>query len=186
MDQSESFKFLSRRPFACNKSQSTKKMEVLKRQDFCLKTKAFLSRPRPLIKINTKFYNETLQSWLHAYDFAVCDWSSPESMSYSLVDECMVEQAWTQHDQRKKVLLCLITKLLTVTCLAIYEFWITLCIITHVICFRTACRPAAELASFWNKPIVSWVATDPDFNDKTVFTTLGQIGRAHVWTPVTR
>ena len=24
----------------------------------------------------------------------------------------------------------------------------------------TACRPAAELASFWNKPIVTWVATD--------------------------
>ena len=23
-----------------------------------------------------------------------------------------------------------------------------------------ACRPAAELASFWNKPIVTWVATD--------------------------
>jgi len=26
---------------------------------------------------------------------------------------------------------------------------------------HTACRPAAELASFWNKPIISWVATDP-------------------------
>ena len=38
----------------------------------------------------------------------------------------------------------------------------------------TACRPAAELASFWNKPIVSWVATDPEFNDKTVYTTLGR------------
>ena len=37
-----------------------------------------------------------------------------------------------------------------------------------------ACRPAAELASFWNKPIVSWVATDPEFNDKTVYTTLGR------------
>jgi hypothetical protein len=37
-----------------------------------------------------------------------------------------------------------------------------------------ACRPAAELASFWNKPIISWVATDPDFNDKTVFTTLAR------------
>jgi len=23
----------------------------------------------------------------------------------------------------------------------------------------TACRPAAELASFWNKPLVTWVAT---------------------------
>ena len=31
-----------------------------------------------------------------------------------------------------------------------------------------------ELASFWNKPIISWVGTDPDFNDKTVFTTLGR------------
>jgi len=38
----------------------------------------------------------------------------------------------------------------------------------------SACRPAAELASFWNKPIVSWVATDPEFNDKTVYTTLGR------------
>ena len=37
-----------------------------------------------------------------------------------------------------------------------------------------ACRPAAELASFWNKPMVSWVATDPDFSDKTVYTTLGR------------
>jgi len=37
-----------------------------------------------------------------------------------------------------------------------------------------ACRPAAELASFWNKPIVSWVATDPEFDDKTVYTTLGR------------
>jgi len=37
-----------------------------------------------------------------------------------------------------------------------------------------ACRPAAELASFWNKPIVSWVATDPDFNDKTMYTTLAR------------
>jgi len=37
-----------------------------------------------------------------------------------------------------------------------------------------ACRPAAELASFWNKPLVTWVATDPQFNDKNVFTTLGR------------
>ena len=37
-----------------------------------------------------------------------------------------------------------------------------------------ACRPAAELASYWNKPIVTWVGTDPDFNDKTVYTTLGR------------
>jgi len=28
----------------------------------------------------------------------------------------------------------------------------------------TACRPAAELASFWNKPLVTWVATHlPDY-----------------------
>jgi len=37
-----------------------------------------------------------------------------------------------------------------------------------------ACRPAAELASFWNKPLVTWVATDPEFNDKTVYTTMGR------------
>ena len=29
----------------------------------------------------------------------------------------------------------------------------------------------AELASFWNKPLISWVATDPDFIDKTVYST---------------
>jgi len=40
--------------------------------------------------------------------------------------------------------------------------------------FIAACRPAAELASFWNKPIVTWVATDPEFNDKSVYTTLGR------------
>ncbi|ELU09191.1 hypothetical protein CAPTEDRAFT_202805 [Capitella teleta] len=39
----------------------------------------------------------------------------------------------------------------------------------------TACRPAAELASYWNKPIISWVATDPDFNDRKTFSTLGRI-----------
>ena len=37
-----------------------------------------------------------------------------------------------------------------------------------------ACRPAAELASFWNKPLITWVATDSQFNDKTVYTTLGR------------
>ena len=40
--------------------------------------------------------------------------------------------------------------------------------------FVTACRPAAELASFWNKPLITWVATDSQFNDKTVYTTLGR------------
>ena len=37
-----------------------------------------------------------------------------------------------------------------------------------------ACRPAAELASFWNKPIISWVASDPEFGDKSIYTTLGR------------
>ena len=37
-----------------------------------------------------------------------------------------------------------------------------------------ALKPVAELASFWNKPIISWVGTDPDFGDKSVFTTLGR------------
>ena len=39
----------------------------------------------------------------------------------------------------------------------------------------SACRPAAEMASYWNKPIISWVATDPDFNDRNTFTTLGRV-----------
>ena len=29
-----------------------------------------------------------------------------------------------------------------------------------------ALKPVAELASFWNKPIISWVGTDSDFGDK--------------------
>jgi len=41
-------------------------------------------------------------------------------------------------------------------------------------CTIAACRPAAELASFWNKPLVTWVASDAEFNDRTVYTTLGR------------
>ncbi|XP_077863909.1 atrial natriuretic peptide receptor 1-like [Saccoglossus kowalevskii] len=37
-----------------------------------------------------------------------------------------------------------------------------------------ACLSAGQLASFWNLPIISWVATDPEFNDKTRYTTLGR------------
>ena len=32
----------------------------------------------------------------------------------------------------------------------------------------------AELASFWDKPMISWVATDPMFNDKSIYTTFGR------------
>ncbi len=32
----------------------------------------------------------------------------------------------------------------------------------------------AELASVWDKSIFSWVATDPLFNDKSIYTTLGR------------
>lgn len=38
----------------------------------------------------------------------------------------------------------------------------------------TACIPAAALASFWNKPIITWMATDPDLADKTMYTTLAR------------
>lgn len=30
------------------------------------------------------------------------------------------------------------------------------------------------MASYWNLPIISWVATDPMFNDKITFNTMGR------------
>ena len=32
----------------------------------------------------------------------------------------------------------------------------------------------AELASFWDIPLVSWVATDPDFIDKVTYSTMSR------------
>jgi len=55
-----------------------------------------------------------------------------------------------------------------------YHFRPTLIAICNYGFVAVACRPAAELASFWNKPLVTWVATDPEFNDKTVYTTMGR------------
>ncbi|XP_077978153.1 atrial natriuretic peptide receptor 1-like [Glandiceps talaboti] len=37
-----------------------------------------------------------------------------------------------------------------------------------------ACFVAGQLASFWNIPMISWVATDIDFNDKMTYSTLGR------------
>lgn len=37
-----------------------------------------------------------------------------------------------------------------------------------------ACRPAAELASFWNKPLVTWLATDAELSDRDVYTTMAR------------
>ncbi|CAD5126154.1 DgyrCDS14322 [Dimorphilus gyrociliatus] len=37
-----------------------------------------------------------------------------------------------------------------------------------------ACKPAAELASFYNVPIISWVATDYGLRDRTRYTTLAR------------
>ena len=39
---------------------------------------------------------------------------------------------------------------------------------------HAAVHPVAELAAFWNKPIVSWMASDPMFDDKSSFSTLGR------------
>lgn len=30
------------------------------------------------------------------------------------------------------------------------------------------------MASYWNKPIISWVAASSDFNEKTIYTTLSR------------
>lgn len=38
--------------------------------------------------------------------------------------------------------------------------------------FKPACRGVAELASFFRIPVITWVATDPDFNDKIAYSTL--------------
>ncbi len=40
--------------------------------------------------------------------------------------------------------------------------------------YISAAKPVAQLASFWNKPIISWVASDPIFNDKSIYTTFGR------------
>ncbi len=40
--------------------------------------------------------------------------------------------------------------------------------------YISAAKPVAELASFWDKAIISWVATDPMFNDKSIYTTFGR------------
>ena len=37
-----------------------------------------------------------------------------------------------------------------------------------------ACRSVAEAASFFNKPLISWVATDPDFDNKENYSTLAR------------
>ncbi|XP_077996444.1 atrial natriuretic peptide receptor 1-like [Glandiceps talaboti] len=38
----------------------------------------------------------------------------------------------------------------------------------------SACMMVGQLASFWNIPIISWVATAPELNDKNVYSTLGR------------
>ena len=47
-------------------------------------------------------------------------------------------------------------------------------LITRYTLYVIACRTVAELASFWNKPIISWVATDPDFVDAVTYSTLAR------------
>ena len=37
-----------------------------------------------------------------------------------------------------------------------------------------ACRSVAEIASFYKIPMISWVATDPDLNDKIMYSTLSR------------
>jgi len=46
------------------------------------------------------------------------------------------------------------------------------CEITDVVIVCTACQAVSEMASFFNRPLFSWVATDPDFDDKVTHSTL--------------
>ena len=39
---------------------------------------------------------------------------------------------------------------------------------------HAACRAVAEIASFYDVPLFTWVATDPDFNDKLTYSTLAR------------
>ena len=39
---------------------------------------------------------------------------------------------------------------------------------------HVACRAVAEVASSFNIPLISWVATDPDLNDRDIYTTLSR------------
>jgi len=39
---------------------------------------------------------------------------------------------------------------------------------------RVACRAVAEATSFFDRPLISWVATDPDFDDKISYSTLSR------------
>ena len=38
----------------------------------------------------------------------------------------------------------------------------------------TAAKLVAEFASYFNIPMISWVATDPDLGDKMKYSTLGR------------
>ena len=38
----------------------------------------------------------------------------------------------------------------------------------------TACRSLAEIAAVFDIPVVSWVATDPDLNDRERYATLAR------------
>ena len=37
-----------------------------------------------------------------------------------------------------------------------------------------ACRAVSEVSSFFDRPLISWVATDPDFDDKVAYSTLSR------------
>jgi len=39
---------------------------------------------------------------------------------------------------------------------------------------HAACRAVSEVSSFFNIPLISWVATDPDFDDKIAYSTLSR------------
>ena len=43
-----------------------------------------------------------------------------------------------------------------------------------VVSVHAACRAVSEVSSFFNIPLISWVATDPDFDDKIAYSTLSR------------
>jgi len=41
-------------------------------------------------------------------------------------------------------------------------------------CACAACRAVSEVSSFFDRALISWVATDPDFDDKVAYSTLSR------------
>ena len=67
---------------------------------------------------------------------------------------------WLHAVRRGTSLCCLVA-----TLQHLVNEWLLLC---------PACRAVSEVSSFFNIPLISWVATDPDFDDKIAYSTLSR------------